>query len=108
MIMGALWHHLEHVFSADDRHQPGFGIAVDGGEEHVAARFDQMCTGPHDGGRVWDVLEHLHTGDDVILLWMSLRMAFYRLLHVGHLHTAFQRMQSRHLERFCPHIQPGH
>jgi len=36
-IMSAFGHHLHDIFRPDYRHQPGLAVAVDGGEEDLAA-----------------------------------------------------------------------
>lgn len=35
--MSAFGHHLHDIFRPDYRHQPGLAVAVDGGEEDLAA-----------------------------------------------------------------------
>ncbi|MOA11740.1 hypothetical protein D3C78_1316950 [compost metagenome] len=92
MVVGTLRDHLQNIFRTYDRHQPGLGVAVDGGEEHMTTRFDQVSAGAHHRSRIGNVLQHFHAGHDVVFLWVGLGVALYRFLHVIHIHAGFQRV----------------
>lgn len=59
--------------------------------------------------RLWvrDVLQHLHAGDDIVLLRVLRGMFLNRFLNIFHLNTALQGVQFRHLQRLCAHVQSG-
>ncbi|MNR05076.1 hypothetical protein D3C85_1210840 [compost metagenome] len=87
--MGAFWHHPQHIFRANHRHQPRLAVAVNGREEDLSTGFDQRGTGFDN--RLWirNVFQHFHAGDDVILMRMFRRVFFYSFLHIFHLNTGF-------------------
>ena len=65
VFMRAARHEIREVFGADDRQQEGFEIAVDRGDEHVAAGSHQFAEHVDGRGRIGNVLEHFHAGEHV-------------------------------------------
>ena len=55
--MRAAWQHARDVFRTDYREQIRLGIAVERGEEHPAARFDERCTRLDDARRIRHVFD---------------------------------------------------
>ncbi len=88
-VVGAFWHHAQNVFRANHRHQPGFAVAVERGEEDLAAGFHQLGAGFHYRLRVRHVFQHLHAGHHVILPGVLRRVFFYRFLNVIDGNTGF-------------------
>src|SRR5690606_16378080 len=65
VLVGPCGQQLEHVFGADDGERVGLQVPVQGGQEDVPTRFYQARAGGDGTGRIGNVLEHFHAGDDV-------------------------------------------
>ncbi|MCY1416123.1 hypothetical protein D9M71_316240 [compost metagenome] len=106
-VVGAARQQLHDVFGADDGEQVGLGVAVDGGEEHLAARLDHAVAGADHRRRVWHVFEHFQAGDHVELLGHFLGQGFGGDLPVFDAHARLQLMQLRHGQGRFAHVDAG-
>ena len=107
-VVGAAWQQLHDVFGTDDGEQVRLRVAVDGGEEHLAARLDHTETGADHRGRVRHVLEHFQAGDHVELLRHLLGQGFGGDLPIFDVHARFQLMQLSDRQWRFAHVDADH
>src|SRR5476651_182411 len=92
-VMGAAGQQLHDVFGTDDREQVGLRVAVDGGEEHLAAGLDHAKARADHRGRVGHVLEHFQASDHVELPGHLFGQVFGGDLPVFDVHARLQLVQ---------------
>ena len=107
--MGSARQQLQDVLGADDGEQVRLGVAVEGGEQHGAAGLGEIRAGADGGGRVGDVFEHLHADNHVEVAGLPCGQVFDGDLFILGRGTAFQGVQSGHLQRLVGqvHAQRG-
>ena len=76
VFMGAAWHQIREIFGADDGQHEGLEIAIDGGDENVAARPRELAEHRNGRGRIGNVFEHLHAGDHVVFSGLGVLQLF--------------------------------
>ncbi len=98
----------QDIFGTDNRKQKGLRISVDCGEEHMATGPNQLRDRGGHLRRGGYVLQHLETGDDVILSGLFRDQCLSRGLPVVDLGTGFDLVQARDRQGRFRHVDARH
>src|ERR1051325_6327249 len=104
VVVRAARKEAKDVFGADHGEEIRLRVAVDGGEEDLAAGPHEARAGGDDARRLRHVLEEFHAGDDVEGTGMTLGVVLGADALVGDRGVALQQVQLRDAQRLVGEI----
>ena len=107
-FVGSARQHAQDVLGANDGEHERLGIAVDGGEKHLAARLDQFGAGANHRAWIWHVLEHLQAGHHVKGAGVQLGKLLGGALLVVDADAGLQLVQAGDGQWRLAHVDAGH